>query len=264
MKKVLWILGVLLFISILGNLAGLWLLDKGLHYRDHLRRIEESFPNEGLHLRSSDEIRKAGIENLGVFVGGGLPRYWFFPKDFPYHISNRSMEEEPIATTLERFNETVIRSGAKFVVINAGFCDIHTAIHQGKPIEPVLDRVMVTLGKMADRAKEHGILPILTTLTPVRPRFLLPHTRWLPYSAKFKVPENAAYQELNRRLHAYCQKEGVPLIDIFHALVAEDGELNPVYSLPDGEHIHPEGYLHLSRFMESELKRIFAARSQDP
>jgi lysophospholipase L1-like esterase len=264
MKKVLWILGVLLFLSILGNLFGLFLLDKGLHYRDCLRRIEESFPNEGLHLRSSDEIRAARIENMGVFVGGGLPRYWFFPKDFSFHLANRSQEEEPIATTFERFNENVIRSGAKFVIINAGFCDIFTAIHQGKKISPVLDRVMVNLRKMVDRAREHKILPILTTLTPVRPRFLLPHTRWLPYSAKFKVPENAAYQELNKRMRDYCMAEGVHMIDFFHALVAEDGELNSAYSLPDGEHIHPEGYLHLSRFLEGELKRIFAARTQDP
>ncbi|MBU0754026.1 MAG: hypothetical protein KJ645_02735 [Planctomycetes bacterium] len=264
MKKIVWILGILLGISVAGHLVGLVLLDKAMHYREKIRWIEEAFPNEGLRLLDPREINAVNLDRIGVFVGGGLPRHWFFPNDFPFRIANKSGMEESIATTLKRFDETVIQAGADFVLINAGFCDIYNAIQDDRDVLTVLEKNLDTTRRMVLQAKDHGILPIVTTLTPVRNRFLLPHLRALDYSSKNKAAENAAFREMNRRLLALSTGEKIPLIDFHKALCDEEGVLAHAYSLPDGEHIHLDGYRHLTGFLQQELERIFAARAQDP
>lgn len=264
MKKGRLILYLIPFISLLGNLFGFYLLDKTLHYRETNRFFEESFPNEGLHLVTAQDLTSANIDRLGIFVGGGLPRYWFIPNDFPFKIANRSGPEESISTTWSRFDETVIRSDADFVLINAGFCDIYNAIHDERDVVEVLDKTLDFTIKMAAKAKAHQILPILTTLTPVRGRFLLPHLKWFTYSTKHKTAENAAFREMNRRLLELSRTEGVPLIDFHKALCDEEGLLDLAYSLQDGEHLSLEGYHRLTDLLEEELERIFSSGSQDP
>ncbi|MFH1998435.1 MAG: hypothetical protein ABIK28_02090 [Planctomycetota bacterium] len=252
------ILALVLILSLAGNMAALVLLDKALHYREYVKQFESTFPNQGIRLVTGNDLRKAGLKDLGVFIGGGLPRHWSLPADFPYPLANLSGAEESIATTWKRFDETVIASNASFVLINAGFCDIYVAIQQRMDVQTVLDKNMELTQKMVAKAKAHGVLPILSTLTPVRSRFLLPHTRWLDYSSKNKATENTAFRMYNQKLADYCRAEGVALIDFHKALCNEDDELSRAFALPDGEHIHLAGYLHLTPFLASELKRILS------
>ncbi|MEZ4526973.1 MAG: hypothetical protein R2941_13740 [Desulfobacterales bacterium] len=163
-----------LLISIGCNVISLFIFDKMLHYREVVRYIDASFPNEGVRLVSSADLHSANIENLGVFVGGNLPRYWFFPADFPYHIANRSGVEETMTDTLKRFEETVIRAGADFVIINAGFCNLVTAVRQGRAPEPVIEENFRIIKEIAEIARQNNIVPILSTLPPVRPVFCFP------------------------------------------------------------------------------------------
>jgi len=252
---------LLLLLSLAGNVAALVLLDKALHYREYVKHFEASFPNEGIRLVESSEIRDRGFDSLGVFIGGGLPRFWSLPPDFPFPLVNRSGSEESIASTFRRFDETVLASNASFVLINAGFCDIYIAIQQRRDVHAVLETNLRYTQQMVEKAKAHGILPIVSTLTPVRNRFLLPHLRWLDYSSKNKTTENNAYKIYNQMLADYCLSEGIPLIDFHKALRNEEGELSRKYALPDGEHIHLAGYLHLTPFLAAELTSIHSGRA---
>lgn len=256
------ILVALLVVSVAGNVAALWLLDKAMHYREYVKHIESTFPNEGLRLVGGADLRDAEIENLGVFIGGGLPRFWFFPPDFPFPLANKSGTEESIATTFRRFDETVLASNASFVLINAGFCDIYIAIQQHRDIQTRLETNLEYTKKLVEKARQHNVFPILSTLTPVRDRFLLPHLRWLDYSSKNKTAENNAYNLYNRMLADYCKEANVPLIDFHNALLDEDDKLSRKYALPDGEHIHLAGYLHLTPFLASELERILGDKTK--
>lgn len=264
MNKIKWFGVAILALSLAGNLAGLVVLDKAMHYREKIRFVEETFPNEGLRLVEPGLIRVAGIEDLGVFVGGGLARHWFLPANLPFAIANLSGMEESITTTAERFEENVIASGAAFVIINAGFCDIYNAIQDGRDLLPVLEKIEGLTRRMVQQARTHEVVPIVTTLTPVRGRFLLPHQRLIEYSTRNKAAENSAYREMNRRLAALSASERIPLIDFHEALCDEDGFLARAYALPDGEHIHLDGYRHLTGFLQNELQRIFPGAAQDP
>ncbi len=250
------ILSVLL-ISIGCNLISLFVFDKMLHYREFVRYIDTSFPNEGVRLADSAAVRSANIENLGVFVGGNLPRYWFFPSDFPYHIANRSGVEETMMDTLKRFEETVIRAGADFVIINAGFCNLVTAVRQGRAPEPVIEENFRIIKEIAEVARQNSIVPILSSLPPVRPRFLLPHLKMLAYSAKHKAEENKAIVQFNTLVQKYSEENHLSFIDFHKALSDEKGELIKKYSITDGEHLNYEGYVYLSSFLRSKLDRIF-------
>jgi lysophospholipase L1-like esterase len=255
---------VLLLIVVIGSGGmGLILLDKLLHYREYIRFLEDSFANQGLRLATPEAIAAAHVDPMGVLVGGSLPRLWFLPPDLPYPVANLAGLEEPVETTLARFDETAIATGARFAVVNAGFCDLFTAIRQGRDVDPVLDRIVAAMQAMLQKARSHGVRLVLTTLSPVRSRFLFPYLRFLDYSSRHKKEENAAYRELNRRIRALCERERVPLIDFYSVLADPDGRLVRDFSLPDGEHLNLNGYQRLGAFFSSELKRIFPAGSLD-
>ncbi len=253
---------LLLTLSLAGNVISLFFADKMLHYREFVRYIDTSFPNEGVRLADSGAVNSANIENLGVFIGGNMPRYWFFPSDFPYHISNRSGVEETITDTLKRFEETVVRAGADFVIVNAGFCNIVTAVRQGRDPEPVIEGNFMILRQLADLARQNNIIPILSSLPPVRPRFLLPHLKMIAYSAKYKDGENKAIAQFNMLVQKYCEENHLFFIDFHKALSDEKGQLIRQYSITDGEHLNHKGYIYLSDFLKSELDRIFKEKKQ--
>ena len=164
---------------------------------------------------------------------------------------NKGGSEEKSSTTLERFEENVINAGAEYVLINAGFCEIHTAVHQGRELEPVFNAILGNKRRMVAKSKQHNIKPILTTLTPVRPRFLLPHTKKLDYASKNKKEENDALREFNEQLRRYCVERGIGLIDFHKALADNNGQLNKRYSLADGEHLNHGGYKVTGSVFES-------------
>lgn len=260
MKTKIFIL--ILAVSLAGNVISLFFADKMLHYGEFVRYIDTSFPNEGLRLADSPALHSANIENLGVFVGGNLPRYWFFPADFPYHISNRSGVEETITDTLKRFEETVLRAGADFVIVNAGFCNIVTAVRQGRDPEPVIEGNFMIIKEITELARQNNIVPILSSLPPVRPRFLLPHLKMIDYSAKHKDGENKAISQFNTLVKKYCEENHLFFIDFHKALSDEKGRLIRQYSITDGEHLNHKGYIYLSGFLKSELDRIFKKNNQ--
>jgi len=251
------ILILILAVSLAGNVIALFFADKMLHYREFVRYIDTSFPNEGVRLADSAAVRSANIENLGVFIGGNLPRYWFFPSDFPYFIANRSGVEETITDTLKRFDETVISAGADFVIVNAGFCNIVTAVRQGRDPASVIEKNFGVIRQITDLARQNSIVPILSSLPPVRPRFLLPHLKMVDYSAKYKHGENRAIAQFNTLLQKYCEENHLFFIDFHKALSDDKGELIREYSITDGEHLNHKGYVYLSGFLRSELDRIF-------
>ncbi len=256
-KRFQKILPFLFALSLGCNILALFMADKLIHYRQFIRHIDTSFPNEGLRLVASGDIRAAGLPNTGVFIGGNLPRYWFFPKDFSHHIVNKSGVEESISLTRQRFHDTVIRAGADFVLINAGFCNIVTAVRQGKDPSPMVQGNFEVIQDTVALAQTNSILPILSSLPPVRPRFLLPHTQKIEYSSKFKKEENAAIEQFNNLLRDYCREKQLAFIDFHKVLSDENRELIQKYAVTDGEHLNLAGYTFLTSFLEKELDSIF-------
>lgn len=247
----------ILCFSIIGNIVSVYVFDKALHYRQVIQQFEERNINEGLHLADSDEIRSAGVENLGAFVGGSLVKYWLVPRDFPFHIVNKGGIEEKISSTYERLDDTVVKTGAKWVLINTGFCEIHTAIHSDKDLMPVVvEQNFEYMKKIVSYLKKHDIKPIITTLTPVRPVHLLPYSQRIEIPFGKKAAENEAFVQYNNLLQSLAPEQNIPVIDLHKAMSDKDGKLIKKYSLTDGEHLNHQGYEHLSGILANELQAI--------
>lgn len=261
MEKSRWFYVLLIALAFSGlcNAVSLLVLDRTIHYRDHIRHIEKIFPNKGLQIVSSDLISTLDGPPIGAFIGGSLVRYWLLPSDFPHLIINWGGIEEKCTTTLRRFDNTVIAARSDFVIINAGFCGLVTAVRSGGSLPDILGSNILCLDKMVETAQAHHVLPILSTLSPVRPRFLFSHLKIVDYSWAHKAAENAAINQFNSLIQKLSQAKDIPLIDFHKALSDPQGQLHRRFAISDGEHLNHDGYAFLTQFLEKELSRIFSA-----
>lgn len=252
---------VVIFIGSLGaNFFSLYLLDKALFLRKHIQQTENSFINQGIHLKTVEEASKAWIDQLGVFIGGSFVKFWYLPHDLPIMISNQGGMEEKIITDYQKLQNNIIGSGIDFLFINSGFCEIHTAINTGKDVDTVIDNNFSYLKKIVEDSVSNGITPVITTLSPIRPVFIFPYTKLFSISSEKKRKENKAIQKYNQMLRLYASDNMIYLVDFEKILADDQGFLKKEFSVTDGEHIDVEGYDYLDVFFKKTLIKILAEK----
>lgn len=257
MKKFLLIAFFLVFaISIAGNVGSLYLLDKALNYRAQLGHIESSYINRGMHIPYTTRMKKFQQTERGIIVGGSLVRYWILPNDFNFFLFVQGGLEEKAKETQKNFERHAVQSGASFALINVGFSEIHTAVQLHRELMPRVFESIDYIEQMVETCRRRGILPIVSTLSPVRPRFYFPYTKKFDYDAKVLDAQNEVIVEFNRRLRDYAQQNRVALIDLHKALVDESGRLKITLASEDGEHLTVQAYTYLSRYLELQLEGI--------
>lgn len=251
-------IGILLFLSIAANIAGLALFDRTLFYRNKIAIDEADFLNEGVRIISTAAISQADLPNLGVLLGGSLFRYWFAPVDGNFLLVNYGDVEEKSKDTYAKVKKVAAELTPEFVLINAGFCEIHTAVHNDKDVEKAFDINMHYLRLMIEEMKSNDILPIMTSLPPVRSKHLLPSSGWFELPSEKKKLENNALQTYNKMIVEMAQSENLPFIDFNKILTDKTGRLRKEFSLTDGEHLNRNGYQMLNEFFVSQLETILA------
>jgi lysophospholipase L1-like esterase len=250
---------VILFIGSLGaNFFSLYVLDKALFFRKHIRHIEQSSVNQGVHLRTVDDLSKSGIKPSGVFIGGSLVKFWNFKNDLPLAISNQGGLEEKINTDYQKFKDNILGSGIDLLFINSGFCEIHTAVNAGKDVDAVINNNFNILKQIIEESLADGMVPVATTLLPVRPVIVFPYTKFLSIPSRKKITENKAIQEYNQMIRQYASNHHLYVIDFEKALADEHGFLKRVYSVTDGEHLDIGGYQQMDKVFAEGLMKILA------
>lgn len=252
---------VLIFIASLGaNIFSLYVLDKALFYRKQLGHIEQSFFNQGVHVKTVPELSRTGIDPAGVFVGGSMIKFWFLPHDLPMAVSNQGGLEEKISVDFQKLTNEILGSGVDYLFINSGFCGIHNAINAGKDVNAVISRNMQYMEKITDTALGDGIIPVITTLSPVRPAFIFPNLKLFSRPSQKKQSENAAIQEYNQLLRQFAADRNLFLIDFEKALQNEKGFLKKQFSVTDGEHLDIPGYARLDAVFKDALTALDKAK----
>jgi len=248
--------GLILIFSLAFNLLALGVLDRAIFYRDKIATDETAFYNQGLRTTRYDLMRQTGPPGPGVLLGGNLVRYWFLPAESEIPLVNLGGIEEKVEETYSRLKEVAAQLSPRLAVINAGFCQIHTALHTGRDVEAAMANNLAYLQLMVDEARSRDMVPILSSLAPVRTPFLLPFTGW--FDDPFSKPdsENRAIREYNLRVRQLAAEAGLPFFDFHRVLVDSAGELAKPYALTDGEHLSREGYRVLNDFLLSELEKI--------
>jgi len=259
LKKIL----VFIFIGSLGaNFFSIYILDKALFYRKNLTHIEANFPNKGLHIRSVKQLTNSGFDKTAAFIGGSFVKFWFFPDDLPIKISNQGGLEDKVIQDYGKMQNDILGSGIDYVFINSGFCEIHTAISSKRDVGEVIAKNFTLLKKIIKLAQEDNIIPVVTTLTPVRPVFLFPYSRLFSFSSDKKNRENRALNKYNAMIRKYAADNNLSLIDFHNVVKDKDGLLKKEFSITDGEHLDIEAYNYLNLFLGKEITKILDKNRQ--
>jgi lysophospholipase L1-like esterase len=234
--------------SLIGNLLIVYVAYKALDYRSHVnyfldRYLYEASGFSGRSIYAEDNNRLRGLENSGkrvVFLGSQIAQGWNLPKYFGHWESvNRGISGQRIGGYLLRFRPDVIELGPKAVVIEVSSYNFRPE----NTIREIEDYIM----SLTELAKIHRIVPILTTVVPVRRDF----------DAGLEVPYEVqdSLKQYNAWLKEYCGGNDLKLVDFFGALSDQDGYLRPEYSASQIQ-LSPAGYDTISIITNEALKEI--------
>lgn len=164
-----------------------------------------------------------------VFMGNSITEYWalYHPEFFRQHnYCCRGIGGQTSAQMLLRFTTDVVNLHPKAVVIMAGTNDV---AHNTYWVAP--DKVVDNIVAMCTLARANGIVPIISSIPPCA-NFV-----WNPDI------KNAAQTivDINERLRAYAEANGIVYVDYHAALADERGAFPKKYSA-DGCHPNPDTY----------------------
>lgn len=178
-----------------------------------------------------------------VFLGNSITDFWptNHPEFFKSHgFIGRGISGQTTYQFLLRFRSDVIELHPSIVVINAATNDIAENTH-------IYDEDMTfgNIVSMVELARANGIDVVLTTTLPAG------HFGW-NQSIK-DGPEKIA--SLNKRLSAYASQHGIPFVDYYSHMLAEDGRSMDCRYTDDGVHPTGAGYEVMERLILEVLER---------
>ena len=221
------VLIIVLALSILGNLAGLYILKKAFlfrslylgllddygqvsFYRDENAKLVEHRPEEAQAIRSV------------VFYGASITQAWDLAEAFPeLRAINRGLHGQFTSQMLARVRHDALDLSPRAVVIKA------CAINARSGIDPEVP--VAHMAMMAQLATANWIEPILATVIPVSS----------DHPEKGEMMDKLA--RMNEGIRGLCEKSGYRLIDFAAALSDEDGFLRSELAL-DELHPNEAGY----------------------
>ena len=180
-------------------------------------------------------------ENRIVFMGNSITEGWsdHYPEFFngkPY--INRGITSQTTPQMLVRFRADVIDLEPKAVVILAGTNDI-----AGNTGPSTVKMIADNIFSMAELAKEHNILVIISSILPVY------EYTWVERELD-PVP---IISRLNAMIKNYTVKHGHTYLDYYSEMVDSRMGLMEVYT-PDGVHPNRDGYKVMSVLAEKAIE----------
>lgn len=181
------------------------------------------------YAQENDSLRSAKVDVKVVFLGNSITQGWREkrPEFFAEHgFVGRGINGQTSSEMLVRMRQDVIDLHPQVVVILAGTNDI--AQNNGYiSLEHILGNII----SMCELARANHIQPVLCSLLPAR-RFY-----WTD-----RIPDAPVLiEKMNAMIREYAQAHGIPFVDYWSKMAAEDGGLLPGLS-DDDVHPTPAGY----------------------
>lgn len=204
------------------------------------------WPNLGRYAQENARLQQddATVKGRVVFMGNSITEGWV-REDAAFFTSNgyigRGISGQTSYQFLLRFREDVLKLNPEVVVINAGTNDV--AENTGAYNE---EYTMGNIISMVELASVNGIEVILTSV--------LPAAAFGWNTAIKDAPQKI--EALNKRISAYAQKEGIPYVDYYSAMVYGDNKaLNPAYT-KDGVHPTLDGYKVMEVLIKKAIDKV--------
>ena len=181
------------------------------------------------YAQENDSLRRANAVVKVVFLGNSITQGWREkrPEFFDEHgFVGRGINGQTSSEMLVRMRQDVIDLHPQVVVILAGTNDI--AQNNGYiSLEHILGNII----SMCELSRANHIQPVLCSLLPAR-RFY-----WTD-----RIPDAPVLiEKMNAMIREYAQANGIPFVDYWSKMAAEDGGLLPGLS-DDDVHPTPAGY----------------------
>jgi lysophospholipase L1-like esterase len=205
--------------------------------------FSQDWADLGRYAEANKQLKqKATAEKRVVFMGNSITEFWSvtdsaYFKGKPY--INRGISGQTTPQMLIRFRQDVIELNPDLVVILAGINDI--AQNTGPT---TIEAIFGNIVSMTELARSNNIQVVLSTVLPAKDFY------WRP---GLKPAEKIT--ELNRLLNDYAQKNNIPCVDYYSAMVDKEKGLSVVLS-DDGVHPNLAGYKLMEKLLEEKIKRI--------
>ena len=204
------------------------------------RAQNKDFANLNHYAADNRVLQQQGaVKGRVVFMGNSITAGWvrtnagFFEEN---GYVGRGISGQTSYQFLLRFREDVIKLKPEVVVINAGTNDV--AENTGPYVE---EYTFGNIVSMVELARANGIKVVLTSV--------LPAAAFSWNKAVTDAPEKIV--ALNKRIADYAAAQGLPYVDYYHALLADDGRSFDAAYSKDGVHPTLEGY----RVMEPLVRK---------
>ena len=219
------ILVILLIVAVMGNLIGLFVLYKALHYRSIVLQKNKEVADYGNLAMYEDENRTLRSSPDVIFYGASITEIMNLEKLFPgKNYLNRGASGQYTQQLLLRFKQDVIDLKPGAVVIK--LCSINMA-----GFIP-LETTKYYLKTMVENAQCAGIKVYLATVVPVGKK----------YADQYKDRNVVGkIRDFNQWLQGYADGKGIDVIDYFNALANDQGMLDADISV-DGLHPNDEAF----------------------
>lgn len=176
-----------------------------------------------------------------VFMGNSITEYWalYHPEFFKEHnFCGRGIGGQTSTQMLARFTADVVNLHPKAVVIMAGTNDV---AHNTYWVEP--DKVVENIMAMCQLARANGIVPLIGAIPPCA------SFAWNP-----SIKDAAqTIVEINKRLQAYAEANGIVYVD-YHTALADKQNGLPKELSDDGCHPKPDTYYIMERLVLKTVK----------
>jgi len=225
MKKMRYIIGILLFTMFMGEPSQAQDWAELIHFKDE--NVKLGLPSPG--------------ENRVVFMGNSITAGWdtTYPDFFSGKLYiNRGISGQTTPQMLLRFRADVIALKPAVVVILAGTNDI--AGNTGpSTLEMILDNIM----SMCELSKSNGIKVVLCSVLPA-------------YDYPWKPGLNPAEKifALNEMIKKYAAENGIIYLDYYSSLVNKSKGMITKYAY-DGVHPNKAGYQIMATLTEAAIAK---------
>ena len=179
-------------------------------------------------------------------------------------VINKGVAGQQSFELLERFDADVVAAAPRAVILWGFINDIFRA--PAGAMDTTLERIRHNYEQLIQRARAHGIEPIIATEVTIRPRSETLVQRLTTVAGA--LLGRAAYQDhINQHVLAVNQwlidtaaREGLLVLQLQPVLAEPGGRRRAAFAQPDGSHITPAGYGMLTSYARPLLKEFIVDR----